>query len=176
MLMPVNFRPLDWYGEVVGNLTLGGRVMVTPEQRRTPDALMRAVMDRTQWLKTGGGGLPLLFRLPSVLYALVPLRLSLISWIMGDLRLSGVLSYYGRVDAFLPDFGPGAGPIIEVWGSPHVVLPTGIAIGAGSLKGELLITLRYCRRVLSDAAARRFGRLFIDKLCLLGTPGAGWTG
>jgi hypothetical protein len=81
-----------------------------------------------------------------------------------------VLSYYGRVDAFLPDFGPEAGPIIESGARPR--RPANRRRDwCGLVEGDLLITLRYCRRVLSDAAARRFGQLFIDKLCLLGTPG-----
>lgn len=170
VLMPVNFRPLDWYGEVVGNLTLGGRIMTTPDERATPGALMTAVLNRTEWLKSGGGGLPLLFRLPTVLYGMLPLLFGALSRFAGDLRLSSVLTYYARMDGHLPDFGPEAGAPLEAWGSPPVILPTAIGIGAGILKGRLLLTLRYCRSVLDAAAAQRFADMLTANLLQLGAP------
>ena len=164
VLMPVNFRPLDWYGEIVGNLTLGGRVITTPAERATPELLMAAVMRRTQWLKNRGGGLPLFFRLPSWLYNLIPVVLSGLSRVLGDRGFSGVLSYYGRVDGFLPDFGAEAGAITEAWGSPPVYMPTAIAIGSGTLGGRLLITVRCCRAAFTGTAARRFADLLVANL------------
>ncbi|PYR81626.1 MAG: hypothetical protein DMF87_04690 [Acidobacteria bacterium] len=171
VLMPVNFRPFAWYGEVVGNLTLGGRVMTTPRQRATPETLMTAVMNRTQWLKNSGGGLPLFFRLPPLLYNMIPVVLAGLGRVLGDRGFSGVLSYYGRMDSYLPDFGAEAGAITEAWGSPPVYMPTAIAIGSGTLRGRLLVTFRFCRAAFSAAAARRFSDLMIQNLLMLGAPG-----
>ncbi len=169
VLMPVNFRPLQWFDEVVGNLTLGGRIITTSEQRSTPRALMTAVMDRTQWLKTGGGGLPLLFSLPAWLYGMTPVPL--ISRLLGDLRLSSVLQLLreSRLASCRTSVQRPGVNITEVWGSPPVIVPTGIAIGAGILRGRLLTTLRYCRAVLDDAAATRFAEMLMQNLLDLGT-------
>jgi ABC-type glycerol-3-phosphate transport system substrate-binding protein len=84
-----------------------------------------------------------------------------------------VLSYYGRIDGYAPDFGPEAGGVTEVWGSPPVPMPTGIAFGTGILGGQLLITFRYCRAVFDEPAARRFADLFVEHLMKLGTPDGG---
>jgi NRPS condensation-like uncharacterized protein len=175
VLMPANIRPLDWYGEVVGNLTLGGRVTSTPEQRLDVPSFVRLVQTQTQWIKDGGG-LARILGWPGWAYNQFPVlarvlgRVKLLQLFFGGdrTRYCAVLTYFGRLDNLLPDFGPEAGTITDVWGSPPIQMPTGLALGAGVYKGRLLVTLRYHRALLDDPAARRFIDLYVDRLVRLG--------
>jgi NRPS condensation-like uncharacterized protein len=53
VLMPVNLRPPEWRNEIVGNLTLGGSVLSTPEQRSTVESLLATISAQTRRIKTG---------------------------------------------------------------------------------------------------------------------------
>lgn len=175
VLMPANIRPMDWYGEVVGNLTLGGRVTSTPEQRRDVPSFVRLVRTQTQWIKDGGGLARVLDWAPWA-YKQFPIiarvlgRVKLLQLFFGGdrTRYCAVLTYFGRLDSLLPDFGPEAGVITDVWGSPPIQMPTGLALGAGVYKGRLVVTLRYCRALLDEPSARRFGEFYLDRLLRLG--------
>jgi NRPS condensation-like uncharacterized protein len=168
VLMPVNFRPMDWHFDVVGNLTLGGRIITTPAQRASPEALMTAVIDRSNWLKAGGG-LTRLFDVPSWLYKLLPILISRLPRSIKQTRNSSVLTYFGRIDPrYIPQFGGEAGEIIETWGSPPVMMPVGVAVGGAIFRGRLYLGLRYRRALFDAGAAQRFTDLFLDHLMKLG--------
>lgn len=175
VLMPANVRPMEWYGEVVGNLTLGGRVTSTPEQRLDIPSFVRLVRTQTQWIKDGGG-LARILDWPPWMYKQFPViarvlgRVKLLQLFFGGdrTRYCAVLTYFGRLDNLLPDFGPEAGAITDVWGSPPIQMPTGLALGTGVYKGRLLVTLRYCRALMDEPSARRFADLYLERLLRLG--------
>ncbi len=143
VLMPANIRPMDWYGEVVGNLTLGGRVTSTPEQRRDVASFVRLVQTQTQWIKDGGGLARILDWSPRM-YKQFPViakvlgRVKLLQLFFGGdrTRYCAVLTYFGRVDNLLPDFGPEAGTITDVWGSP----PAPVRHGPGTRRPQVCLS------------------------------------
>jgi NRPS condensation-like uncharacterized protein len=157
--MPVNLRPPEWRNEVVGNLTLGGITLSTPEQRSTAESLLAAMTVRTRRIKAGDEIAAYLER------PIWVRKLLLILVLTRGIRSTNtaVLSNLGRVDD-VPDFGAEAGEVTEFWFSPSVRMPTGLAVGAASLKGRLHLTMRHRRALFDDRAARRFWDLFLDSL------------
>ncbi len=61
-------------------------------------------------------------------------------------------------------FGPDAGDTVEVWFSPPVRRPLGVAVGAVTAGGRLHRFFRYRRRLLGAEAARRFVECFLSEL------------
>ena len=159
ILMPVNLRPPEWRNEVVGNLTLGGSILSTAEQRSTAESLLATVAAQTRRIKSGDD-FAAFVELP------LPVRklLLILVLIRGARSMdAAVLSNLGRIDD-VPDFGTEAGEVTEFWFSPPVVMPTGLAIGAASLNDRLHMVMRYRRALFDDRAARRFSCLFLDIL------------
>ena len=159
IMMPVNLRPAEWRNEVVGNLTLGGAILSTSEQRSTAESLLATVAAQTQRIKAGDDfaafvELPLLVR-----------KLLLILVLIQGARAidTAVLSNLGRIND-VPDFGTEAGEVMEIWFSPPVGMPTGLAIGAASLSDRLHLVIRYRRALFEARAARRFSDLFLEIL------------
>jgi NRPS condensation-like uncharacterized protein len=159
ILMPVNLRPPEWRHEVVGNLTLGGPTLSTPEQRSTAESLLAAMTTQTRRIKTGDD-FAAFFEKP--LWVRKLLLLLLLSRGTRS-RDTAVLSNLGRIDD-VPDFGAEAGEVTEFWFSPPVGMPTGLAIGAASLKGRLHLVIRYRRALFDERAARRFSDRFLNSL------------
>lgn len=166
--VPSSLRPPEWYNEIVANLSLGGKVVSTPSQRSSADALMAAVLDQTRAIKAGGG-LAAMLDAPGWAYRLLPLLLPAACTLLGDrARSSAVLAYFGKLDREVPDFGPGPGEIQEVWGSPPVGMPPGLAAGACVYRGRLFLTLRYRRTLFGEESAHSFCELFLAELVALG--------
>jgi NRPS condensation-like uncharacterized protein len=164
VLMPVSLRPREWYNEVVGNLVMSGEVISTPEQRSSSAALLKAVTEQTQRIRSGDRFASVLGT-PAWLYNQFPLILLLLRFVTRDRgRSAAVLTFMGRIERDAPDFGPDAGEITEVWGTPPAVSPLGLSIGAGHYHGRLFLTFRFRRAVLDDAAARRFSSTFVESL------------
>jgi NRPS condensation-like uncharacterized protein len=157
--MPVNLRPPEWRHEVVGNLTLGGPILSTPEQRSTAGSLLTAMAAQSRRIKAGGDFAAFLEK------PLWVRKLLLILLLTRGTRSTdtAVLSNLGRLDD-VPDFGPEAGSVTEFWFSPPVAMPTGLAYGAASLRGRLHLMMRYRRALFDDRAARRFSDLFLNSL------------
>jgi NRPS condensation-like uncharacterized protein len=166
ILMPVNLRPPEWRNEVVGNLTLGGPILSTQEQRSTAESLLAAVTAQTRRIKAGDDFAAFLEKPLWVRKLLLLLLLSLGTRSMD----SAVLSNLGRIDD-VPDFGTEAGEVTEFWFSPPVVMPMGLAVGAASLKGRLHLAMRYRRALFDGRSARRFYDLFLDSLTKLTAGG-----
>jgi NRPS condensation-like uncharacterized protein len=170
VFMPLSLRPIDWFNQVVANLTLGGNTTSTPDQRAEVPRLAASVLDQTQWMKAGGG-LSKLLETRDLVYKNLPVLLPLIFRFLGDRgKHSAVLTYFGKVDGTLPDFGPEAGEVLDAWGSPPVVDPPGLAIAASLYRGRLIASFRYRRSRLGDEAAARFARLYLETLLALGAP------
>jgi NRPS condensation-like uncharacterized protein len=176
VFLPVNNRPPDHAADIVANLTAGGRVASTPGQRADPGVLVRALADRRKALQDGGGFArvqatpPWVQRLlPLVVYAISnPVVGAGLTRMLGDLRMSAVLTCLGRVDDFARDFGPGPGQPAEVWLSGPAQDPPGVSIGTALLNRDLFLTFRVRRARLDDAAAARFADLFVESLERLG--------
>jgi NRPS condensation-like uncharacterized protein len=165
--IPFSLRPPEWYNEVVGNLTLGGKVSTTQAQRVSDETLIETVVSQTATIKMGGR-LATILDLPAWFLRLIPVYLPRLCKLLGDrTENSAVLTYLGRVDRELPEFDSVAGPVTEVWGSPPVGMPAGISIGAGLLRGRLHLTLRYRRALFDRAAAARFFDTVVDELIKL---------
>jgi NRPS condensation-like uncharacterized protein len=165
ILMPVNLRPPEWRNEVVGNLTLGGPILSTPEQRSTAGTLLAAMTAQTRRVKTGDD-----FAAFCEKPLWVRKLLLFLLFARGTRSMdTAVLSNLGRIDD-VPDFGAEAGEVTEFWFAPPVVMPTGLAVGAAGLKGRLHLVMRYRRALFDDRAARRFSDRFLD---ILTEPAAG---
>ena len=163
-LMPVNLRPEDWRSEVVANLTLGAPVLTTPAQRSTAESLFETVTAQTRRIKSGDDFAALVAKPLWVRKLLLSLLLC------GGVRSTdaAVLSNLGRIDD-VPDFGADAGPVSEFWFSPPVAMPTGLAVGAAGVNGQLRLVIRYRRALFDDRAARRFAELFLGSVAELTT-------
>ncbi|HEX3448998.1 MAG TPA: hypothetical protein VHS97_12135, partial [Isosphaeraceae bacterium] len=159
VLMPVNLRPPEWRNEVVGNLTLAGSTLSTPDQRSTAESLLATMTAQTQRIKAGDDFAALL-EMP-----LWVRKLLLILVLTKGARSmdTAVLSNLGRIDD-VPDFGTEAAEVTEFWFSPPVVMPMGLAIGTASLNGRLHLSMRYRRALFDDRAALRFWELFLNSL------------
>jgi NRPS condensation-like uncharacterized protein len=159
IMMPVNLRPPEWRNEVVGNLTLGGPILSTPEQRSTAESLLATMTTQTRRIKTGDDFAAFVAKPLWVRKLLLFLLLT-----QGTRSMdTAVLSNLGRIDD-VPDFGTEAGEVTEFWFSPPVAMPTGLAVGAASLNGCLHLVMRYRRTLFDDRAAWRFSDLFLNSL------------
>ena len=170
VFMPANSRPPEWRNELVINCTVGGKILSSPQQRATAEALMAVVTEQTRWIKSGRAAAALLDR-PSWLLNLIPLLLPMISFLMGDrVENTAVLSNLGRIDD-LPSFGDEAGAPAELWFSPPCGMPMGLSVGVAGVQGRLHVAFRYRRALFDDGAARRFADLFLECLLRLGQEG-----
>jgi NRPS condensation-like uncharacterized protein len=163
VLMPVNLRPPEWKTEVVTNFVSETRVSTTPANRRTPQALLRAIAARTTRIKEGeSAALMELLSKTSRLPLWMKQPLSPFLWITGNRLVdTAVLSNLGALDdGELPDFGPDAGDVVGVWFSAPARMPCGLSLGAVSAAGA-----RY--PLWGPAAAAAFADRFVIELGVL---------
>jgi NRPS condensation-like uncharacterized protein len=164
VLVPVNLRPKEWGQDVVANLVLDARVVVTAGQRRDLPAVLAAVSEQSARIKEGGGAalieaiggwsaLPLWSKQP----------LSPLLWLTGNRLVdTALLSNLGEVKAPL-DFGPG-GVATEVWFSAPGRLPCGLTVGAATLAGRLHLAFRYRHPLFGPDGAARFAERYCGEL------------
>jgi len=168
VFMPFSMRPPECYNDLVANLTLGGAVVTSPAQRASAASLMAAVMDQTGAIKAGGG-LATHLDLPRWAVRLLPIVLPRAHLVLGQrTRRNAVLTYFGKIDREVPDFGPDPGALVEVWGSPPTGL-LGLGLGANIFRGRLHMALRYRRSLFDEHAAGRFMDILLDRLTELGS-------
>lgn len=157
--VPTNLRPPEWRDEVVANLAFAGHSVSTAFERSTVDSLVTKIARQTQSVRANeDAAVAFNMRLWRRL-----LRLSQILVRGNKLLDTAILSNLGRIDNG-PEFGPGAGPVTEVWFSPPVAMPTGLALGVTRLRGQVYLVMRYRQALLGPTTARRFCALFLETL------------
>jgi NRPS condensation-like uncharacterized protein len=175
ILMPINLRPPAWNSEVAANLVLIARSITTAAERHTPKSLMQAITRETTLLRRG--------------YLKLLTRSTLTCWLVANVLVPVMLNWprvvglffkhnpdttlfatLGRLERKVAGFGPDAGQITEIWISPPITVPLGLAMDSTILRGQLFISLRYCQTRFDSAAARSFCDLYLSTLQNLGRP------
>ncbi|MEN3314034.1 MAG: hypothetical protein V7605_268 [Acidimicrobiaceae bacterium] len=172
VLVPANLRPDHWRHDVVGNFSLPARVSTTPRDRRSPQAVLRAMTAQTGRKKKSGMGTALVVglgaarKLPlwakQVIVALMPLT-------GNRLVDTAMLSNMGRLPE-PPSFGPEAGGTVDVWFSPPGRMPLGLTVGAVTVGERLHLSFRYRHRLFGADAARAFADRYLAELDRLIDP------
>jgi NRPS condensation-like uncharacterized protein len=157
-LMPVNLRPAEWSHELVSNIVSMVPLSIPECAQSDLVAAQAAVAERTAELKEQRLAGAMVDVLGVLGICPAGLRHAAIRWSRGHLVKSadtGVLSNLGNLPQTL-DFGAGAGAVTEVWASPPANMPTGTAVGAVTMNGEMFLTLRYCRAQFDAQGAAQF--------------------
>ena len=162
-LLPMSVRPPEWGLEVVANLVMAGHVFTDPEQREDDDALLATITEQLRAIKAGDDFGAALHTPSWVRKFVVPALLTLAGRRFVD--AAAIMTNVGPADGIY-NFGPEAGEVIEAWGSPPTLMPMGLALCAGTLYGDMLITMRYSRTLFDEAAAQEFAALYLT--CLEG--------
>jgi hypothetical protein len=166
-IMPVSVRPPEWGLEIVANLVMAGHVFTTPEQRSDDVALVAAVTEQVRAIKDGQNFGAALHTPDWVRKFLLPALLAVAGTRFVD--AAAIMTNVGAADGIY-DFGNEAGTVIESWGSPPTLMPMGLGMCAGSLYGDVCITMRYCRALFDERAAAEFGQLYLESLERLSMP------
>jgi hypothetical protein len=162
-ILPMSVRPPEWGLEVVANLVMAGHVFTDPDQREDDEALLATVTEQMRAIKSGEDFGAALHTPQWVRKVVVPALLAVSGRRLVD--AAAIMTNVGPADGIY-DFGPDAGEVIEAWGSPPTVMPMGLGLCAGTLYGDMLITMRYCRTLFDEAAAQEFAALYLS--CLEG--------
>ena len=162
-ILPMSVRPPEWGLEVVANLVMAGHVFTDPEQREDDEALLATVTEQMRAIKSGADFGAALHTPAWVRKVVVPALLAVSGRRLVD--AAAIMTNVGPADGIY-DFGPTAGRVIEAWGSPPTLMPMGLGLCAGTLYGDMLITMRYCRTLFDEAAAQDFATLYLT--CLEG--------
>lgn len=159
--MPVNLRPREWDQAGMGNFSFPVAIATRDSERGSPASVLAAVTRRTRHVKASGSAhalLPLLrwlLRLPPGLLG-VPA-----AWLAaGPAVPTAVLTNLGQLQERLwiePD-------VTEVWMSPPIKMPAGLAVGAVSAAGRLRLSFRYRHAQFSPEAASRFVQRYLAAL------------
>lgn len=163
LMNAMNFRPITWRQEGVGNFSLWVNVATRDGDRRSYERTLAAVTEQTQKFKSDeSAGL-----LVDLLDMVQMLPSSLRKALTGLMPLTGnfvvdtaVLNNLGRVPD-LPDPAGKAGRITAIRFSPPTHMPMGVAVGAVTLRGELTLTFRYRRAQFDKHAAEAFRDTFL---------------
>lgn len=174
VMVPVNLRPKEWWGEMAGNFSLMVRVATVPDERTSPDTVLDAIAGQSNRIKKGGTGAALIEALGGL--DAVPLWVkqsvaALLSFSGNRLVDSALLSNLGRLDD-PPSFGADAGDTTALWFSAPARMPLGLSIGTVTVGGRLHVAFRYRHPLFDAAAARRFAERYDATLDLF-TDGAG---
>ncbi|HEX6592924.1 MAG TPA: hypothetical protein VF050_13085 [Moraxellaceae bacterium] len=166
LMNAMNFRPITWRQEGVGNFSLWVNVATRDADRRSFERALAAVTEQTQKFKTDESAGLLVDLLGMVKLLPSGLRKAL----TGLMPLTGnfvvdtaVLNNLGRVPD-LPDPAGKAGRITAIRFSPPTHMPMGVAVGAVTLRGELTVTFRYRRAQFDKHAAEAFKDTFLRLL------------
>src|SRR6185295_14012463 len=170
VMTPVNLRPRNRWHEIVGNFSSFVTVSTRRKDRATPTGTVAAVARRTQRLKRSHAASTLVDILGTqpwqpllVKQALWPL----LPYVGSRVIDTAVLSNLGAVAEF-PALGSNGGPVAELWFSPPVRMPLGLAVGAATLRGRLHLTFRYRHALFAADAAARFADGYVNALRSLG--------
>lgn len=159
----MNFRPITWRQEGVGNFSLWVNVATKPADRRSYEDALAAIKGQTQKYKSDetAGLLVDLLNLAQVLPQPVRKALTNLMPLTGNFVVdTAVLNNLGRVPD-IPDPAGRAGRITAIRFSPPTRMPMGVAVGVVTLRGELTITFRYRRAQFDRFAAEAFRDNFL---------------
>jgi NRPS condensation-like uncharacterized protein len=165
VMVPVNLRPPEWQGEVMGNLLLPVRVCTDRRSRATPAACLQAVTSQTRRFKERGTGpalLELLRRSPTLPLGAKEATSPLL-WLTGNRLVdTALLSNLGQLDD-PPTFGADAAGA-PLWFSAPARMPLGLSIGVMTSGGHMHLAFRYRHPMMGAGAARRFADLYLAML------------
>ncbi len=165
VMVPVNLRPPEWQGEVMGNLLLPVRVSTDRRARSTTAAALRAVTAQTQQFKERGTSpalLELLRRSPTLPLGAKEATSPLL-WLTGNRLVdTALLSNLGRLDD-PPTFGEHA-DAAPLWFSAPARMPLGLSIGVVTAGGHMHLAFRYRHPMFGPHAARRFADRYVAML------------
>ncbi|MGH3670151.1 MAG: hypothetical protein ACRDSH_05885, partial [Pseudonocardiaceae bacterium] len=163
VLMPVNLRPRSGWYEVFGNFSFMVPVVTCPEDRRDPMSMVNAIRNRTRRVKDErtpaavAGLLDVLQYLPPAAKRSVT-RLAVSERVLP----TAILSNLGRLPEDL-DFGSEL-RADEVWFSPPVRMPMGLAVGAVTAAARLHLVFRYRYPLFSPAQVADFAHRYLVAL------------
>jgi NRPS condensation-like uncharacterized protein len=170
LVMPIDVRPAGPTNDIVSNIFFTVSLSVLPDDQSDLVTAQLAVAQRTRVIKahrTAGdlmdippiiGGVPV-----GILHFGLPKLVRLAEKLLATRGDTAVLTNIGRVDTAF-DFGDVVGPATELWISPPVQMPPGLAIGAATTNGELFLALRYSRQQFDAAGAARFAETWRNVL------------
>lgn len=164
LMNAMNFRPITWRQDGVGNFSLWVNIASSEADRRSYERTLAAVTEQSQKFKSdeAAGLLVDLLGLVQVLPSGLRKALTGLMPLTGNFVVdTAVLNNLGRVPD-LPDPAGKAGRITAINFSPPTHMPMGVAVGAVTLRGELTITFRYRRAQFDKHAAEAFRRTFLE--------------
>lgn len=159
----MNFRPITWRQEAVGNFSLWVNVSTRPADRRTYGQALAVITEQTQKHKSDetAGLLVDLLSLAQAMPGAMRKSLTNLMPLTGNFVVdTAVLNNLGRVPD-IPDPAGKAGRITAIRFSPPTRMPMGVAVGVVTLRGELTITFRYRRAQFDRFAAEAFRDNFL---------------
>jgi NRPS condensation-like uncharacterized protein len=169
VLEPVDLRPAPWPQDTIGNFSVTARVSTSRRERADAVSALDAVTAQTARNMRARSGIALIAALRrSGLLALWTKQSTVVLEPLTTNRLvdAAMLCNLGCVDD-APRFGPDLGAVAELWLSTPARSPLSLSVGAITVAGRLHLTLRYPRRVLSAAAARRLSQCVVDQARLV---------
>lgn len=162
LMNAINFRPISWRQEGVGNFSLWVNVATREIDRRSYARALEVVTEQTQKLKgeETAGILVDLLDMVQLLPGTLRKALTGLMPLTGNFVVdTAVLNNLGRVPD-IPDPAGKAGRITAVRFSPPTHMPMGVAVGAITLRGELTLTFRYRHAQFDRIAAESFRDTF----------------
>ncbi|MGB8962123.1 MAG: hypothetical protein WCC38_09240, partial [Pseudonocardiaceae bacterium] len=142
VLMPVNLRPKASWHEVFGNFSFMVPVVTRPADRAEPTATVESIRRRTQHIKRQCTPAAAVRFLDVLQHLPLPAKQGIARLAASERVIpTAILSNLGRLEEDL-DFGPEL-RASEVWFSPPVRMPMGLAVGALTSAGRLHLVLRY---------------------------------
>lgn len=162
----MNFRPITWRQEGVGNFSLWVNVATKANERRSYEDALAAITEQTQKYKSDetAGLLVDLLNLAQALPGPVRKQLTNLMPLTGNFVVdTAVLNNLGRVPD-IPDPAGKAGRITAIRFSSPTRMPMGVAVGVVTLRGELTITFRYRRAQFDRYGAEAFRDNFLQLL------------
>lgn len=160
----MNFRPITWRQEAVGNFSLWVNVATRAQDRRSYEDALAVITEQTQKYKSDetAGLLVDLLNLAQVLPKPLRKELTNLMPLTGNFVVdTAVLNNLGRVPD-IPDPAGKAGRITAIRFSTPTRMPMGVAVGVVTLRGELTITFRYRRAQFDRFAAEAFRDNFLQ--------------
>ncbi len=164
LMNALNFRPITWRQEGVGNFSLWVNVATREHERRSFEDALETVAEQTRKFKSdeSAGLLMDLLEMVQLLPGTLRKSLTKLMPLTGNFVVdTAVLNNLGRVPD-LPDPAGKAGRITAIRFSPPTHMPMGVAVGAVTLRGELTITFRYRRAQFDKHAAEAFRDTFLS--------------
>ncbi len=155
VLMPVNLRPKSRWYEAFGNFTFMVPVVTHPKDRGDPTGTVKTISRRTRRIKDERTPAAAVRLLDVLQHLPLPAKRRLARLVASERVMpTAILSNLGRLDACL-DFGP-ALRADEVWFSPPVRMPMGLAVGAVTAGARLHLVFRYRHPLFGPAEVTRF--------------------